>query len=106
MFSVSLAAVALLTAVVTHPRLLTRFAEAFTVQLPANQCSSDTALTTMRDCISAKAVVNPGAGEVEEDNSENAPTGCSRFKGDWLFNTAAKGMPDGASYPVCKIASG
>ena len=72
------------------------------VQHYTNVCSPETELTTIKQCSSAKAVLDPSAPAVESENYKGAPKGCSRHKGEWFFNTHEEGTLDGISEPICK----
>ena len=63
-------------------------------------------LVTITECSNAKALLDPSSAAVEKKEVANAPTGCSRFKGKWYFNTHATGKIDGVSEPVCKPTAG
>ena len=76
------------------------------VQHHTKWCETGTLLSTIDECNDAKAVLDPGAGEVEEDDRADAPKGCSRHKGTWFFNSHARGALDGESEPVCKASRG
>ena len=69
-------------------------------------CSSDSALATVKECESARAVLDPSGPAVHSEEVDDAPKGCSRFEGKWFFNTHAKGKLDGASEPICKASGG
>ena len=69
-------------------------------------CSSDNILGTARECEYAREALDPSGPAVHIDNVNNAPKGCSRFDGQWFFNTHAKGKLDGVSEPVCKVTAG
>ena len=76
------------------------------LQHPTLGCSSAAILVTLTECNSAKALLDPRAAAVEEEDYSGAPKGCSRFKGEWFFNTHATGKIDGVSEPVCKPTAG
>ena len=76
------------------------------VQHPSKQCSAETILTTIAECSSVKTVLGPGTAAVTVEDYADAPTGCSRYKGEWYFNNHAKGALDRTSEPVCKIIAG
>ena len=78
----------------------------YLLQHHSKLCSSLAMVATIEECSRAKAALDPRAGEVDIDDSPNAPKGCSRFQGKWYFNTNAKGEVDGASEPVCKVTPG
>ena len=78
----------------------------FALQHPTKGCSSDSILATAKECESAKTDLNPSATAVQIKQMPNATKGCSRTKGIWYFNTAAKGKLDGVSEPVCKDDAG
>ena len=76
------------------------------VQHHTKWCTADTLLVTLKQCSSAKAVLDPSAPAVEFEDYEHAPKGCSRHKGEWFFNTHEKGTLDGISEPICKASTG
>ena len=78
----------------------------FLVHLPDESCTSATVLSSIKDCSSAKTVLDPGADAVKSENNRNAPKGCSRHKGAWYFNTVVAGKLDGESEPICKALPG
>ena len=63
-------------------------------------------MLTISECITAKVVLDPSAGAVTEEHYPDAPSGCSRAKGKWYFNTHARGVLDSTSQPVCKAVYG
>ena len=76
------------------------------VQHHTKWCTADTLLITLKQCSSAKAVLDPSAPAVKSENNKGAPKGCSRHKGEWFFNTHEEGSLDGISEPICKAATG
>ena len=76
------------------------------VQHHTKWCESGTLLSTIDECNNAKAVLDPGADRVKNDDHAGAPKGCSRHKGGWYFNVHEEGVLDGESEPVCKTAAG
>ena len=81
-----------------------RTAVKYVIQDVDKACSSDTMLASIEECQSAKAELDPTASVVRKENFSGAPSGCSRWKGLWFFNSAT-GKLDGASEPVCRVAS-
>ena len=78
----------------------------YIIQHHTKQCGTGIILTKFADCKSAKSALDPGAGTLKIESDENAPKGCSRFRGQWYFNTADRGTLDGESQPVCKASTG
>ena len=76
----------------------------YVIQNPKQACSSQTIVTTLEECKKAKKALEPNApsNDVQEENFEKAPGGCSRWNGVWFFNDV-KGTLDGLSHPVCKV---
>ena len=69
-------------------------------------CGSVAKLATIRECSDVKQTLDPSDTAVQLDNAPDAPSGCSRYKGKWYFNTHVEGGLDGESEPVCKATSG
>ena len=86
--------------------MLVQPAGGFVLQHHTKWCSSDSVLATAKECESAKAALDPSAAAIQSEEVDDAPKGCSRFEGQWFFNTHAKGKLDGASEPVCKADAG
>ena len=79
----------------------------FVLQHPTKGCSSESALNTIQECERAKAALDPRAsGRVGKETYSKSPKGCSRWHGEWWFNSHYKGALDGESEPVCKTAAG
>ena len=77
------------------------------IQPHTKWCNADTILKTIDQCKSAKAVFDPKSTvPVKIENFAKAPRGCTRFQGNWFFNTNLKGELDGASEPICKAKAG
>ena len=78
----------------------------YAIQHVTKACTTDNMLGTIGKCYSAKAVLDPSAGPVKEEEVETAPRGCSRYKDKWYFNKHRGGVLDGISSPVCKANAG
>ena len=78
----------------------------YVVQHPTLGCSSEAILVTITECNNAKTLLDPSSAAVQEEDLSETPKGCSRYKGNWYFNTHATGKIDGESEPVCKPAAG
>ena len=89
-----------------HTILVLRNPGEFVVQHHTKWCDAGTMLSTIDECYNAKAVLDPGADRVTNDNHARAPKGCSRHDGKWYFNTHEEGALDGESEPVCKTNAG
>ena len=89
-----------------HTVLVLRNPGEFVVQHHTKWCDAGTMLSTIDECYNAKAVLDPGADRVTNDNQARAPKGCSRHDGKWYFNTHEEGALDGESEPVCKTNAG
>ena len=76
----------------------------YVIQSVNKACTLDTVLTTIDECAKAKAALDPSASEVQREDLTTAPSGCSRWNGNWFFNSMT-GKLDGASEPVCKAAT-
>ena len=78
----------------------------FTIHHHGKRCKSDTMLSTIKECSNAKAVIDPTADAVRAKDSTDAPKGCSRYQGEWFFNTHKTGAYSSVSDSVCKATSG
>ena len=84
----------------------TSTAGGYLLQHHTKWCSSHTILATIEACKNAKKALDPNAAAVQSDNAPNAPKGCSRFEGQWFFNSHDTGKLDGVSEPICKATGG
>ena len=85
-----------------RPRGYLCTAGAYVIQKPGNQCTPDTILGTLAECESARASLDSSAPAVIGESSAFTPKGCSRFKGEWYFNTHPTGRGDDKSELACK----
>ena len=85
-----------------RPRVYLCTADAYVIQKPGNQCTPDTILGTLAECESARASLEPSAPAVIGESSAFTPKGCSRFKGEWYFNSHPTGKADDESELACK----
>ena len=84
----------------------TSTAGGYLLQHHTKWCSSHNILTTVEECKRAKAALDPSAAAVTSEKYEKAPKGCSRYQGNWFFNTHDTGDVDGVSEPICKATGG
>lgn len=78
----------------------------FAIHHHGKRCKSDTMLSTIKECSNAKAVIDPTADAVRAKDTTDAPKGCSRYQGEWFFNTHNTGAFNSVSDSVCKATSG
>ena len=74
------------------------------IQNPNKACSSDNVLATIEECAKARTALDPTGPALQLEHLTIAPGGCSRWKGNWFFNSLP-GKLDGVSEPVCKTAT-
>ena len=90
-----------------HSRSITIYTTgSYVVQRASKACSSDTILGSIRECRSAKAVLDASAADVVSEEYDDTPKGCSRHTSRWYFNTHATGALDGGSEAICKAVLG
>ena len=77
----------------------------FAIHHHTKPCSSVTTLPTESECYNVKLMISSDKG-VQADDSASNPSGCSRYKGTWYFNSDAQGKLDGVSEPICKATPG